>query len=69
MGNEASGEGLTCSQAERRMSEYLDGELEVEALVAVERHLSDCPRCRRFARELVATILAIRSLHCGCRRA
>jgi len=57
---------LTCPQAQERLSDYLDGELDPPARSAVEVHLCGCPACTRFARELAATVLALHALRRGC---
>ncbi len=43
---------MTCAFVRRRVSEWLDGELEAELAREVESHLSLCPGCRRLASEL-----------------
>jgi hypothetical protein len=43
---------LSCAATQRRLTEYLDGELSVEDQIAVRAHLEGCPPCAYEAREL-----------------
>lgn len=52
--------GLSCGQVLDRLSDYLDGELDVAARGAVEEHLRGCDGCARFGGELRATVRALR---------
>lgn len=37
---------MNCEEASRLLHAYVDSELELQAVLAVERHLHECPRCR-----------------------
>ncbi len=39
---------LNCDDMAERLYPYLDRELSPEEMVAVKRHLQDCPPCRRW---------------------
>jgi anti-sigma factor RsiW len=45
--------------AQRRLSAYLDAELEPSELGRVERHIDDCPDCEQTARSLRRTVAAL----------
>jgi anti-sigma factor RsiW len=45
---------MTCAGVRRRLSEWLDGELEPLAARSVSAHLAGCPACSRRAEELRA---------------
>jgi hypothetical protein len=45
---------MTCARVRARLSEWLDGELDLPAIRAVESHLERCPACARQAGELRA---------------
>lgn len=51
-----------CGRHFERISEYLDGELDRETLVEIERHLSECPRCANCLESLQRTIALCRRL-------
>ena len=40
---------MECEEAQRRIQEYLDGELTVWRVRAIVHHLDDCPPCKRGA--------------------
>ncbi|MCA1700318.1 MAG: zf-HC2 domain-containing protein [Actinobacteria bacterium] len=42
--------------AQRRLSDYLDGELGTVQARRVERHVHRCPRCRQFLATLRRTV-------------
>lgn len=46
--------------APNRMSEYIDGELGSDQRTRMERHLGECPECRRLLAGLRRTIAALR---------
>ena len=45
-----------------RMSDYLDGELAHSARARIERHLGECPECRRLLAGLRRTLDALHRL-------
>jgi hypothetical protein len=45
---------MNCVRVRRRLSEWLDGELEPAAACGVQSHLAECPGCARRAEELRA---------------
>ena len=51
-----------CRELVERLSEYLDGELDVELCSSVEGHLDDCPPCRAFLKSLRRTVAHIETL-------
>jgi len=51
-----------CGRHFERISEYLDGELDQETLVEIERHLSECTRCGNCLESLKRTIALCRRL-------
>ena len=51
-----------CRDVRAQMSDYLDGELDPRAAVAVERHARWCPNCRRMLRNLGRTVGGLRAL-------
>ncbi len=58
----ADGCSLSCEQICDRLSDYLDGDLDALLLAAFQAHLRACTCCGRFARELSATVRALRQL-------
>ena len=51
-----SGSLAICQQVLARLSDYLDGDLDTEAMAEVERHLQGCLPCLAFADALQRTI-------------
>jgi RNA polymerase sigma-70 factor (ECF subfamily) len=51
-----------CGKHFEKISEYLDGELDRETLVEIERHLSECPRCENCVESLKRTIALCRRI-------
>ena len=51
-----------CRETRAQMSDYLDGELGVAAVSAVERHVRWCPSCRRMLTNLGRTLGGLRRL-------
>ncbi|HUL57696.1 MAG TPA: zf-HC2 domain-containing protein [Anaeromyxobacteraceae bacterium] len=49
-----------CDQVADALSELLDGDLDGPVAMRVEIHLATCPPCARLARELAATVAALR---------
>ena len=49
------------------LSQYLDGELTRPQRLALERHLGDCPDCRRLLESLTGTVDALGSMREGAR--
>lgn len=43
---------LTCKELVARTSDYLDGQLDLRARLAVRSHLLLCRHCRRFVRQM-----------------
>ena len=48
--------------ARARMSAYLDGELTTERRARMERHVAECPECRRLIQGLRLVIAALHRL-------
>jgi mycothiol system anti-sigma-R factor len=44
-----------CREVFELLSEYVDGELDVERSAALARHLSACPPCERFLKTFQTT--------------
>jgi anti-sigma factor RsiW len=51
-----------CRETRSGMSDYLDGELDVDAAARLEHHVRWCPNCRRMLENLRRTIGGLRSL-------
>jgi anti-sigma factor RsiW len=51
-----------CRHTRDHMSEYLDGELDAQTAVRVERHARWCPNCHRMLANLARTIAGLRRL-------
>ncbi len=51
-----------CGRHFERISEYLDGELDQETLIEIERHLSECRRCENCVESLRRTIALCRGM-------
>ena len=49
---------MTCRECSEFLSDYLDGDLAVEARATFERHLSACPNCVTYLEQFAATIRA-----------
>jgi len=45
-----------CKEIFARLSEYMDGELEVDLCAKLEGHLDDCPPCQAFLESLRRTV-------------
>ncbi|HEY6003196.1 MAG TPA: zf-HC2 domain-containing protein [Anaeromyxobacter sp.] len=54
-----------CEEVARKLSDFLDGELEPPAAARLVLHLAACPGCARLAIELDATIRALHQLPRG----
>lgn len=52
---EVRGLPLTCWEARRHVSDYLDGDVAPGTAAAVEKHLANCPTCPALYHSLVAT--------------
>lgn len=52
--------GITCRQVLESLSDYVDGELNVEAREVVEAHLRGCQECLRFGGAIASMVAAIR---------
>ncbi|MDP1889430.1 MAG: zf-HC2 domain-containing protein [Gemmatimonadaceae bacterium] len=55
---------LSCRDAVQAMWEYLDGELEGRAIVAMKTHLDACLRCRERHDTLRAFLGAVERVQC-----
>jgi anti-sigma factor RsiW len=53
----------TCEEARALMSEYVDGELDEDDRVRVERHVRFCDRCHTVLGNLRQTLGHLRGLH------
>lgn len=62
--NEKTIAGLSCSDVLARLSDYIDGDLSVEARERVEEHLRACDNCARFGGEFAAMVRGLR-VHLG----
>ena len=51
-----------CREVRSQMSEYLDGELDSDAAMRVERHVRWCRSCARILANLSRTIQGLRAL-------
>jgi anti-sigma factor (TIGR02949 family) len=51
---------LRCHEVLRRLDDYLDRELALDEIEAVERHLEACAQCAREARSETAVLQAVR---------
>jgi anti-sigma factor RsiW len=54
--------GDECRKLLEQLSEYIDGELDLEACTAIEAHNEDCERCRAFIESLRRTVTFIQRL-------
>lgn len=52
--------GIRCSEVLEHLSEYLDGELDAEAVARIEAHLSGCDWCERFGKQFSTTVGELR---------
>lgn len=53
---------LSCRDTSDRASDYLDGTLSWRQRIAVRMHLLFCDVCRRYVRQMAATVVALRSV-------
>ncbi len=53
---------LSCKDINQKASLYIDGELTIRQRLAVGFHLLMCVHCRRYVRQLAATINTLRQL-------
>jgi anti-sigma factor RsiW len=51
-----SADDLACQEFVELITAYLDGALPPPAVVAVDRHLADCPGCGEYLNQMRATI-------------
>ena len=51
-----------CRQFVEDVTAYLDAALPDDVLALVENHLSDCPHCREYLRQMRSTIAMTRAL-------
>ena len=52
----------SCRELFSRLSEYLDGELDVSICEQTETHLGECPPCQQFLESLRRTVDWVRRL-------
>jgi len=53
---------MKCKEAQRLLSEYIDGALDVKTASALEAHLAECGKCRGLHRELAGTVKLLKEL-------
>jgi hypothetical protein len=53
---------MRCAQAHRKISEWIDGELDAAGLRRLERHLRGCAACRDVRDDLAALVAGAKSL-------
>ncbi len=53
---------LSCKDINQKASQYIDGELTIRQRLVVGFHLLMCVHCRRYVRQLAATINTLRQL-------
>jgi anti-sigma factor RsiW len=49
---------VTCRECSEFLSDYLDGELEIDVRAVFERHLAACPNCVIYLEQFSATVKA-----------
>lgn len=49
---------MTCRECSEFLSEYLDGELDLEVRASFDQHLTRCPNCVVYLEQFAATIRA-----------
>ena len=54
--------GPECVALFAKLSEYLDGELDLRACADVDDHMSDCERCREFLESLRRAVAHVASM-------
>jgi anti-sigma factor RsiW len=52
--------GPRCRELLGKLSEYLDGELDLSACGKIEEHMEDCPPCQAFLESLRRTVEHLR---------
>jgi len=53
---------MPCRQLFEKLSEYIDGELDLGDCARIEGHLGDCPPCQEFLASLRRTVALIERL-------
>lgn len=53
---------MRCAQAHKKISRWVDGELDAAAVARLERHLRGCAGCRKVKDDLAALVAAARAL-------
>jgi anti-sigma factor RsiW len=53
---------MRCKEAQKLVSEYVDGSLEERRAAELEKHLESCPDCREVLRDLESIVREARSL-------
>lgn len=51
--------GLACIEVVELVSDYLDGELDLQTRQRVEEHLALCPPCRVYVEQVRGTVRAL----------
>ncbi len=54
--------GAECRKLLEQLSEYIDGELDLETCSAIEEHSRDCEPCQAFIESLRRTVTFIQAL-------
>lgn len=54
--------GAECRKLLEKLSEYIDGELDLETCSAIEAHSEDCEPCRAFIESLRRTVTFIQAI-------
>ena len=49
---------MTCRECSEFLSDYVDGELELDIRAVFERHLAACPNCLIYLEQFSATVKA-----------
>jgi len=54
---------VTCRECSEFLSDYVDGELDIEIRAVFERHLAACPNCVIYLEQFSATVKAGRQAY------
>jgi anti-sigma factor (TIGR02949 family) len=55
---------LNCHEIVELLSDYIDGDMDVETRAHMEQHLEDCVPCHKFLDDLKQSIDMVRQLRC-----